>query len=538
MARYIYEHWYLAHLFFKQLPVGEFFRLVRSRTPPGESIDRISTRRPYDAPGVDKVYYRFWREKGTIVSKTHMPYALDDARLNWIDELFLQKSYIVEALPSHQPEVAANPFIAFEAIPVATRWRFLIEEAQFTIMNFMKGSVCRGQVALNVINDHFWVFFTNPEFIEQDDEGAEDFYARNKEHLRMPNEEESNVRPLKTWKTYSNLQKKHLAAKTAWLNENAGPDLLTLDLIWDGNGENENAALTIFRHFDSASVVKGVVGQAPKTAWLIDYSLLERIHYLLVAGYDVYGNLGHQVTTRLYMDFLRMEGEFNFLALIPAQDRQKILGQWYQDASESVKDYLYGEHTNFYKQTGITYQTTDVKSELFEKIKEHLNPVISRKYDLDSSTILPGHWQQLDRLSHQQGLFASLLPQTTFLTVLNDGKPSYYTLIHNNEHTNITSLFLEKNNRLPEKDYVTVVKGFLGNYPGALWQVEANKLSLLVDDVLSLSSASDYKMLMDNYGIRRTDNQFWEKSDEIHQAYYDIDPTEAGLFDFNRLENR
>jgi hypothetical protein len=83
----------------------------------------------------------------------------------------------------------------------------------------------------------------------------------------------------------------------------------TPQLIWDGDGSNDNAALTIFRHFDSASVERGLLGTPPKTAWVVDFPLLERIHYLLVAGFDVFGNVGHQVTARLYMDFLRMEGD-------------------------------------------------------------------------------------------------------------------------------------------------------------------------------------------------------------------------------------
>ncbi|GAL09318.1 fatty acid cis/trans isomerase [Vibrio astriarenae] len=78
---------------------------------------------------------------------------------------------------------------------------------------------------------------------------------------------------------------------------------LNLDLIWAGDGQNPNAALTVFRHFDSASVVQGLVGTPPKTAWVLDYALLERIHYLLVAGFDVYGNFGHQLVTRMFMDF-------------------------------------------------------------------------------------------------------------------------------------------------------------------------------------------------------------------------------------------
>ena len=61
-----------------------------------------------------------------------------------------------------------------------------------------------------------------------------------------------------------------------------------LSMIWSGDGRNPNAALTVFRHFDSATVVKGLVGDQPKTAWVIGYPLFERIYYLLVAGYDVY----------------------------------------------------------------------------------------------------------------------------------------------------------------------------------------------------------------------------------------------------------
>ena len=76
----------------------------------------------------------------------------------------------------------------------------------------------------------------------------------------------------------------------------------------------------MLRHFDSASVVQGLLGEQPQTVMLIGYPLLERIHYLLVAGFDVYGSVGHQLTTRLYMDFLRMEGEMNFFAFLPLAD--------------------------------------------------------------------------------------------------------------------------------------------------------------------------------------------------------------------------
>ena len=34
-SRYIFEHWFIAHLYFDDLPGSEYFELVRSRTPPG-----------------------------------------------------------------------------------------------------------------------------------------------------------------------------------------------------------------------------------------------------------------------------------------------------------------------------------------------------------------------------------------------------------------------------------------------------------------------------------------------------------------------
>ncbi|MCZ8499600.1 fatty acid cis/trans isomerase [Vibrio lentus] len=68
-------------------PTRFFFTLVRSATPPGEAVQRISTRRPYDDPNVDRVYYRLIPEQGSTVDKTHMPFALNDERLQKVEHL-------------------------------------------------------------------------------------------------------------------------------------------------------------------------------------------------------------------------------------------------------------------------------------------------------------------------------------------------------------------------------------------------------------------------------------------------------------------
>ena len=57
--------------------------------------------------------------------------------------------------------------------------------------------------------------------------------------------------------------------------------------------------------------------------WVIDYPLLERIYYALVAGFDVFGTMGHQLAVRLYMDTMRVEGETYFLDFLPLEMRRK-----------------------------------------------------------------------------------------------------------------------------------------------------------------------------------------------------------------------
>ncbi len=303
-ARYIYEHLFLSHLYFSDIAVERprFFKLVRSATPPSEPVKLIATRRPYDDPKVDRVYYRLIPEQETIVDKTHMPFALNQQRIaNW-KTWFIDADYQVAQLPSYTPDIAANPMSAFIDLPVKARFKFLLDNAQNTVMAFIKGPVCRGQLALNVINDRFWVFFLDPD--KADLPEVNEFYRSQVDNLKLPAEQENTALPLSNWVRYSLQQSRYLEAKSAFINQwFKNGTHLTTDIIWNGSGTNPNAALTIFRHFDSASVVQGLVGEPPKTAWVMDYALLERIHYLLVAGFDVYGNFGHQLITRMFYGF-------------------------------------------------------------------------------------------------------------------------------------------------------------------------------------------------------------------------------------------
>jgi hypothetical protein len=536
-SRYLYEHLFLAHLHFDSDPDNHYFRLVRSGTPPGQPVREIATRRPYDDPGVSRVYYRLTPERETLVAKTHMPYALNPARMARWRALFLTPDYRVDALPSYAPDVAANPFVAFEALPVDARYRFMLDEAEFTIMGFIKGPVCRGQLALNVIDDHFWVFFVAPDAISEK-VGAE-FLARESRNLSLPSEKGSTALILSTWLDFSRREDDYLRAKSEFLQHKFNkPSRVTLDLVWDGDGRNRNAALTVFRHFNSASVVKGLVGEPPKTAWLISYPLLERIHYLLVAGFDVYGNAGHQLNSRLYMDFLRMEGEFNFLGLLPADRRDAVRDYWYRGASPSVKDYLYGTKAWFKQDSGIAYHTDDPLHELYGLLGERLAPVLDHGFDL-SQVKDASLRRQLEALAAVHGRSLSLMPEDSVLRLDEpDGTTRWFSLLRNTAHSNVTHLMDEKAALLPDENTLTVVPGFIGAYPNALYVVPRAQLPEFTAAVEGLASESDYRALVGRFGIRRTNPAFWSYSDALQDAYAQLSEGGAALLDYNRFENR
>ena len=539
-SRYIFEHLYLANLYFDDGLSRQFFRLVRSATPPGEPLSRISTRRPFEDPGVDRVYYRLVFYPETIVAKNHLPYALNTERLAKWRTWFLDSDYRVDSLPGYDLAKSANPFKTFHDIPPKVRYRFMLEESHFTIMGFIKGPVCRGQTALNVINDQFWVVFVDPDY--PDIAEFADFLANNSDNLDLPAERDSSAGALAGWLSYSKKQQAYLKAQDnlikTKLSRFQGPDI---NMIWQGDGYNANAALTVFRHFDNATVAQGLIGKNPKTAWVITYPLLERIHYLLVAGFDVYGNVGHQLLTRTYMDFLRMEGEQNFLSLLPIEAAQKELAYWYRGAENIVPTYFENAGLSAQWKTQIAFSTDNPKAELFDKLKFHLDGARNLSYDIENNLHLsPITQKNLIALQNQQGKHLQWLPDSSLLIVRQEAplKPVVVSLLHNKAHQNITSLLLENRNRLADEDSLTVGIGILTTYPNALFQLENNQLHEFTDILSTMQSDQDYKALVDQFGIRRTNPKFWQISDELHTLYQAQEPMSYGLLDYNRLQNR
>jgi Fatty acid cis/trans isomerase (CTI) len=535
-ARYIYEHLFLASLYFHELDEHTFFRLVRSRTPPGKPVEEIPTRRPFDDPETDSVYYRLVPRVGRPLDKTHMPYALSDTRLARYRELFVTPSYQVKKLPSYDPELSANPFKTFHDLPVTSRYRFMLEEAEFTMMGFIKGPVCRGQVALNVINERFWVAFVNPDAPWVADEA--EFLAKASDQLNMPAGAGSNGH-LWAWFKLAKNQRAYLQQKSRFLDQVVAAKVpVSLAGIWNGDGKNDNAALTVLRHFDSATVVKGFVGGPPKTAWVVGYALLERIHYLLVAGFDVFGNVGHQLTTRLYMDFLRMEGEHNFLLLVPPARRHQLVDFWYRDVKKSVKDEVFGQVASFSHPPDIAYHTDKPELELFTLLEQHLDAVRVREREIARIADVRLR-ENLERLNRVRGQAAAHFSEVSFIAIeARDGETHHVTLVKDTALANVAQLFGEDDRRRPEEDELRVVDGLLGAYPDALFLVSREELAAFVSAAEQLDGDDSYQELRKRFGVLRTHPAFWDHADRLHEAAARLDPMRAALFDFNRLDGR
>jgi hypothetical protein len=553
VSRYIYEHLFIGHMHFKGTGNREFYRLVRSSTPPGQPVDEIATVRPYDNPGTN-FYYRLLRYPGNIVAKTHVVYELSDQRLARYRELFLEPDYDVSELPSWEPLIASNPFKAFKDIPPRSRYVFLLDDARYFIEGFIKGPVCRGMIALNVIEDHFWVAFLDPD--RDSMLNQPEFLEEMSDYLQIPSSQGDKIRLLSSWQDYRKREQKYNEGRFKYFSAMDQYDINdAMDFLWDGNGDNANAALTVFRHFDSASVDYGFNGNYPETAWVVDYPLLERIHYLLVAGFNVYGNLKHQLNTRLYMDFLRMEGEDMYLAFLPTTHRKDIRDSWYAGMREG-KDKDIGDTEIWMSKDVVTgYQTADPQRELYRHMEKKLATVLEREDVINRCGQPPCQAKDSDadkrkadnamrRIANMQGFVLMAFPDLSFIRVRRDGNPENdlaYTVIRNKAYKNVTSMFQDEGDskfRDYSNDSLTVVDWLEGSYPNFFFTVDINDVDLFAERYAALQSRDDYEHFVSAYGTRRTNSAFWATADWFQDEYLREKPVGAGVFDLNRYQNR
>ena len=579
VSRYIYEHLFLAHLYFGPVSASErpqFYRLVRSTTPAPQPIDEIARRLPYDNPG-EKFFYRFRPIESVIVHKTHLNFELSAETLSRWEKSFLSPDWTVEEkkLPSYFANDAANPFTTFAAIPAAARYQFMLDNAEYFVSSFMKGPVCRGQLALNVIDDQFLMFFldpkadqsiVDPEFLKSLGKylitpfRPEDLMARSSEDdwsiFQLPIRAVRQIR-LGFYPYYKGRQLKFLKKEDEFY-QRARPAGFSLEDIWDGDSNNLNAVLTVFRHYDSASVIKGAWGGMPKTALVLDYPIFERMYYNLVASFDIYGDVKSQLATRLYFDDLRIEAENLFLSFLPLEVRTSVRNFWYRDAESEINsdDYpFYGTTAGTPRGTQIPYESNRPKNELiarllFDRIRFHAGAeadTLNSGQVSDGTPPVPEDIHSLADLRIALGAFGGRggdyvreLPDLSLVRFrkIDHGKDAVFTFIRNRAHRNVKYLFDEDSRLAEGEDTLSIMEEFHGSYPNFFFDVREGHAGEFLSRLLKLGGKkSKFKDFVDDFGVRRRDEHFWEQSDFFNDRLVNEKPVEGGLLDLNRYAN-
>ncbi|PUB41999.1 fatty acid cis/trans isomerase [Pseudomonas marginalis] len=542
VARWLFEHLFIAHLYFEDGEPGHFFQWVRSRTPSGQPIDLINTRRPNDDPGT-RVYYRLWPVEGVIVHKTHITYPLSAEKMARVKALFYSGDWQVSALPGYGPGRRANPFETFEAIPAQARYQFMLDNAEYFVRTFIRGPVCRGQIATDVIRDNFWALFQAPDH---------DLYITDARYrgqatplLAMPGQNDDVGSVLSLWLEYRDKRNQYEALRRDSYAELPAPSWSTL---WAGN---DNALLSIFRHFDSASVNKGLIGEVPQTLWLFDYPLLERTYYQLVVNFDVFGNVSHQAQTRLYFDLIRNGAEQNFLRLMPANSRDAFMDDWYQNSGK-IKLWLDYEAIDDDTPTALHLDKKDPK-------RDFANQLLARYGDLNASPdpinrcggafcsrdgidpALQDAEQALSRLTSRPAAGLKVidqLPEATMLRVETaSGKRVVYSLLRNRAHSNVAFLLGEAYRYQPGLDTLTLYPGVLSSYPNFMFNIPAQEVPEFVAEMERAKDANRFEKIVDRWGVRRSHPLFWQYFHDLSQYIRETTPVEEGVLDMNRYEN-
>ncbi|WP_404804838.1 fatty acid cis/trans isomerase [Metapseudomonas lalkuanensis] len=542
VGRWLFEHLFLAHLYFAGGEPGHFFQLVRSRTPSGQPIDPIATRRPNEDPG-NNFYYRLWPIQGVIVHKTHITYALSAAKMARVKELFFSGDWVADQVPGYGAQRRANPFETFQAIPAQARYQFMLDNAEYFVRTFIRGPVCRGQIATDVIRDNFWALFQAP---------AHDLYITDPEYreqatplLAMPGQFDEIGDLLGLWRSYRDKRNEYEALRMAAYAEAPVP---SWSHIWTGN---DNALLSIFRQYDSASVRKGLIGEVPQTLWWMDYPLFERTYYQLVVNFDVFGNVSHQAQTRLYFDLIRNGAEVNFLRLMPAESRAALLGDWYQKSGK-VKMWLDYQSIDKDTPSALALPEKDPKRAFAQELLSRYAGINVRPDPInrcsDGRCFRPGVAREVQDVEQVLSRLVSRpaaglkvieqLPEATLLRVeTSDGRREIYSLLRNRAHSNVAFMLGEELRYQPGLDTLTLYPGVLSSYPNFIFNLKAGEVDAFVSALEKAKDGAAFDQVVERWGIRRTHPEFWSYFHDLAAFIRETEPAEAGELDMNRYQN-
>jgi len=524
VSRYLYEHWFISHLYFADHAGSGFFKLIRSATGPGEPVSLIPTALPTGDPGVERVFYRFIKVHGVMKRKTHIVYPLSQQRKKRMQELFFDTPWELTSQPDYSSSLSVRPFELYADIPARSRYLFLLDDAGYFLRCFIQGPVCKGQVALDGIQDRTLIMFQDP---------GSDMTAIDPEYLKSINPKivlPGNIHHLLGYPVsyemvtidrneYINLREK---CTDKHKNDAMKPELKN---IWHGNTPGQPSLFTIFRHYDTGTIMSGLMGSMPDYIWVMDYSILERMYYLLVANFDVFERAAHQLATRQYFDLLRHESENNFFRFIPASERRDLQAYWYRGIDlMGFRDY---QIAPVEIETEIKFVTTNHVAEFTAMICKGMNAETAPSEKLHGTMI-----NAVRTIPAATAKSVQYFPEAVFVRVRESAGPDrVYTIIRDKAHKNVAFMFDELSWREPEKDALQVVKGLVGNYPNLFMDLPAEAMPLFLEELHQADSEDGMRRLILKYGVLRNSSKFWATLDWFQEWDQKRDPIRYGVFD-------
>jgi hypothetical protein len=544
VSRYIFEHVFLARIILEESP-GDQFRLVRSSTPPAHvvpekngherievpPVEIIGTGLPYDDPysyaNVDHFWYRLEKLTVPAVQKNQFIWKLSLKDIDHLKRLFALESgdgwdTQGDLTP---PWGSDNAMRTFAAIPARARSRFLLENSEVIVGGITYGPVCNGQTATYAVKDQFWVFFLDP------DHDPSVLQPR----LNLPH-----------WETFMDRSvfgnSDYLKAFAA-TKKKLFPDGWSLDAIWDGDGSNRNAWLTILRHETNVSVLKGARGGMPRSLWLISYAGFERMYYDTVAGFAYWEGDGRKLKTLLFFNFLRQAFEDHFLTLLPAKDRDAIRHEWTQ-GGVGVIGLAAVPFPGVDQPSQVKIEGNDPLLALVKQIEQHLGPRISGLPDMLNPAKKPQvklaspiqsfeDWEAaLSTLTATEGLaFVPQLPSVIVLRLTHGDKHRVYSLIANRVYATQYTLLFQDGEAMPEKDSMSAYRTLVNGFPNLFVDLDLKQASAFLTDLSAVATRADWTRFESRYGILRNSKAFWPFYDWINDWNFKTRGDLAGWLD-------
>ncbi len=542
VARYIFDHVFLASIVLDESP-GDFFRLVRSKTPPPRvvkdeegrehiihsPVEVIATPLPYDDPysyaSVDRFYYRLQKITTPIVQKNHFVWQLTLGDIGHLKRLFLTPEW------GDRPELdppwgIGNPFRIFRAIPAEARYRFMLENSEVIIAGITYGPVCLGQTATYAVKDHFWVFFLAPEFdvsVQDPDLG------------------------LTTWNVFmdrSMFGNDAYEAAYARALAKLTPEGYSIKAIWNGEKKDPDAWITVLRHESNTSSMKGRHGGIPRTFWLMGYSGFERIYYDTVAAFKYWEGDAKKLETLIFFNDLRQEFEDNFLLLLPKEKREKIRHQWTQGIGAIGLFFMpfAGKDQPTRIQTDAQHPLLSLVDQIQDHMGreisgpvDHLNPWVKPGVSLDDPIESYEAWADaiatLTVTTHYK--FPRFLPSVILLKLNHGDESKVYSLIASRVYASQDTLVFQNGTALPDQDAMSVYQTLIGGFPNLFMELELAQAPQFLKELRDIQTLEDWTEFKHRYGILRNSERFWPMYDWFNEWNFSHREIQAGYLDLS-----